>query len=520
MIAAIQRWIAWVGEGRIGPFNAALALAALYCIVQTVALTLISHWTGTSASIDDAEQLIYMPHLWGGYGGSQPPLYTWIAWTFSQVFGQTILTLKIVKYLILFLAVFSVHAALRLLGLSLLTATVGAFGMMTIPQIFWESQHTLTHSIAALGFSALALLALMHVIRTRTTLSYVLFGLAAALSMLSKFNDAIFIATILAAALSVREFRPAVLDRRMLLSVLVLIAALMPTVLWSIGHPDAVLARTRKLGLAAPAGFWGLRVDGFVQLVVSTFNFCVVTLVIGAAAFAAERLNPFGAGTSGAPSEKFVRRILLIGFGLVAVLVLVSGSTAIPERWLTPMLFLAPAYLAIRAAAPGPAGRKVQIHILGTAIVIAVLVAPATWYKQAIGGEGKSRSARMDHQAFYDDLQKDGPVNTIIGYSSWVGNFRLIKPDLVLMNEEVPELAERIKAPAVLVWLDQACPGDEVWRPLYAAGYRFGDRTEQLEVPEIFGGTRHASFIRLVKEGDPAADPDGRLCSQWWRERK
>lgn len=520
MIEKIHNRVRWVGEGKLGGVNAALALAALYCAFQAATLTLVSWLAGTATTIDDAEQLIYVPYLWAGYGGSQPPLFTWIFWGFAQVLGPKLLTLKIIKYLLLFLTFFSVHRTLTLLGFSLLTASAGALGLMTMPQIFWESQHTLTHSVAALAFSALAVLALVNLVTKRTIAAYVLFGLAAALSMLSKFNDSIFMIAILLAAISIPAYRPVILNRRFLISLAATLVALLPTIIWSISNIDAVLARTRKLGIAAVGGFLEIRTHGLAQLIESVLNFTAMTLVIAAVCFALERQNPLRTDSAASPNNGFICRAILFSLGFVVGLMIVTGSTAFPDRWLTPFLFLLPAWIAIRAQMLGPAGRRVAVHFLAAALAVSVLVIPATWYKQAIGGDGKSRSARMDHAFLLQGFEKQGPVRTILGFSSWIGNFRLVDPSLVLLNEEVPGLVNRIEEPGLVTWLDQPCPPPHIWLPLRDVGYRFPDRVSFVDVPESFGGTRRVYYVRLVKDGDPSVPPNGRLCSQWWQARR
>ena len=109
----LTEWFEWLGEGKLGRTDAVLVAAALYLALQVLALSLVSHWAGTGAGIDDAEQLIYAPYLWAGYGGSQPPLYTWMTWTATHLFGISIPTLKIVKNLTFFLAFLSVNLAVR-----------------------------------------------------------------------------------------------------------------------------------------------------------------------------------------------------------------------------------------------------------------------------------------------------------------------------------------------------------------------------------------------------------------------
>ncbi len=127
-------------------------------------------------------------------------------------------------------------------------------------------------------------------------------------------------------------------------------------------------------------------------------------------------------------------------------------------------------------------GRKIQYFLASIGAVFALVIIPATWYIQAIGGEGASRSVRLDYRAFYGLLKKDGPVATIVGDRQWIGNFRLAAPDLVLLEPEVPYFRQLITLPAAVVWL-----GDKPLRPVLAkrlekAGYALDGDVKKLTV--------------------------------------
>src|SRR5690606_13749786 len=129
----------------------------------------------------------------------------------------------------------------------------------------------------------------------------------------SKFNDAIFMTAIVLAALSVPGYRPAILTKRFLISLVVAALALMPSVVWSISNMDAVLARTRKLQITA-GGFLETRLNGFVELVEAFLNFSIMTLAIAAICFVLARQNPLRVeGPS--PDNGLVGRVIALGLG-------------------------------------------------------------------------------------------------------------------------------------------------------------------------------------------------------------
>ncbi|TIX53758.1 MAG: glycosyl transferase family 39, partial [Mesorhizobium sp.] len=146
-------------------------------------------------------------------------LYTWINWLAAQLFGTNIFTLKLVKYSVLFLAACSVFAAMRRFGYTKATAAAAMLGLFTIPQIAWESQRALSHSVAVVGFCALLLLAMANLIERRSVIAYALFGLATAAAILAKYNDVFLVLALVAAVLSLRELRGAILDPKFAISV-------------------------------------------------------------------------------------------------------------------------------------------------------------------------------------------------------------------------------------------------------------------------------------------------------------
>lgn len=113
----------------------AVLFVLLYFVFQTLWVSFVSNGVG----VDDAEQLANSSYLDWGYGGSQPPLYTWITSLTTSLLGTSMLTLQLIKFSILASLFISVFAGLRLLGFSQSVASAGMLGLFLIPQIGWES---------------------------------------------------------------------------------------------------------------------------------------------------------------------------------------------------------------------------------------------------------------------------------------------------------------------------------------------------------------------------------------------
>src|SRR5690606_3921831 len=92
-----------------------------------------------------AEQALVSQRLRLGYG-TQPPLYSWLQWILFQVFGLNLFALSALKNLLLF----STYASLFFLARPLIgngPAMAASASLLLFPQIAWESQRDLTHSV-------------------------------------------------------------------------------------------------------------------------------------------------------------------------------------------------------------------------------------------------------------------------------------------------------------------------------------------------------------------------------------
>ncbi|AZO29692.1 glycosyltransferase family 39 protein [Mesorhizobium sp. M1B.F.Ca.ET.045.04.1.1] len=496
----LEKWTDWLCDERVGPLSAAIALALAYCLVQIVVMTLSSHFVGTGVGVDDAEQLMAMRFLAAGYGSSQPPLYTWLGILTASLVGTNILALKIVKYVLLAGGLIACFAAVRRLGYSNRAAAASIFGLLLFPQIVWEMQHALTHSVAVFCFSALLLLALVEVQKRRSAVAYVLLGLATAAAMLSKYNIVIFIAALFFAALSFRETREAIFDRRFLISVVVAILVCLPTFYWSLTHLGDLLAHSGGLGVAEGGGAAKTLSRGILGLGNAILNFAGLPVAVFAVAFFLARKKPAPPSGPGPWPEKLLWRA--IGFAVVITLavVIAGGVTQFRDRWMLPMFVLLPAALAMRLDMMGERGRKTQATIVFVGAVIAILVLPVSWYMHVHGGDNRGGIVRIDYASLHRQLTADGPVGTVVSNWFWIGNLRLVDPDLTVLDDEIPDFAKSIREPAVLVLADDEEPASVIFDRIAEAGYVMDTVHRRIAVPQLLGSapaTRQVTITRL-----------------------
>ncbi|MER8826905.1 glycosyltransferase family 39 protein [Mesorhizobium sp. M0938] len=505
-----MRWAEWLAEGRIGPFPAAIVLIALYCCAQIVVMPLASLWAGTGVGVDDSEQLMYIRFLWAGYGGSQPPLYSWLGWLTSSVFGTNIFALKLLKYSLIFVALASIFVVVQKLGYAQRTAVASILGLLLFPQLIWEMQHTLSHTVAAFCFSGLMLLALVELLQRKSLLTYALFGLAIGAAVLAKYNLFILIAAMLAATLTLRETRHVILRPQIMISMAVALLVCLPTLYWTATHPTELLARSYKFGINGGDSAFVVALKGIIAFGDAVLNFAILPVVILAVAMLAGRVVPSTLRQRLPESEKLLWRILGFGLCITIVLVIASGATTFKARWLLPVLLFLPVAFAARMEALGDKGRTAQNLTITVAAALAILILPATWAYQVYGGTGQGRVVRLDYPALYNALTADGTVKTVTSDWHWVGNLRLVDPDLIILGDEVPDFAALLQEPAVLVWLDKPDPEPEILDRINQAGFVLDSERRSLRVPEFLGSSegRLVTVVKLKKRNAnaPAAD--------------
>ena len=150
-LAQRRRWpgdsmIDWLAGGR----HRLPLLLGIYFIAHVVIRTA----TSTSLDFDESEQVLLSQSLLLGYN-SQPPLYTWIQRGLFELFGVSVFSLALLKNLLIWLTYWCVFESVRKATGNLRLAAIATLGLLSIPQIAWESHRDLSHTVAATFTTAL-----------------------------------------------------------------------------------------------------------------------------------------------------------------------------------------------------------------------------------------------------------------------------------------------------------------------------------------------------------------------------
>ncbi|MRG57251.1 glycosyl transferase [Phyllobacterium sp. SYP-B3895] len=432
--------------------NPAMLFVLCYFAFQIFFLTMISNGAG----VDDAEQLAYVGALQWGYGGSQAPLYTWINSIAGDVLGISLFTIYLVKFSMLASLFASVYFGARLLGLSRMVAAAGMLGMFMLPQISWESQRTLTHSVGGTTGCAWAFLAFAWHIKSRSWHSAVLLGLGIAAGLLGKFNASFFLIALILAGLSIPSYRAVLLSRPTIVAVLAFVVAVTPTGLWALAHTENLLARTHKFEMNAGGHFLFSRLHGEWKVLLNSVLFSGVALAFFGIAWWRSRRDRVTARSSATDGEKFVARLIWFALACVAVGVLISGAAEVKDRWLQPVLFLSPLYLAvlldrfIRSDLP-----LKRFAVVGA--ICGLIVIPGLAINMLYARDGEDPYiGELDYAKLFATTRAEGSYQSVVSDGpQFPGNLRLYDTSLTPVHMEMPNASARIKFPALFVWFGE-----------------------------------------------------------------
>lgn len=348
-------------------------------IVYFVFHTLYRTFLGPGLGPEESETYFFADHLQMGYG-PQPPLYFWIQWGFFQVFGHSLFAIALVKNL-LFSFIFLLTFFLFRRSYPIKTAGLAMLSLLLLPVIIWEGHKSLTHSILVTLLTILAVFCFVELAANRKLWKYAGFGLVLGLGVVSKFNFVFFPVAMLLAALSIPKYRKAVLDIRMLASFAVLTLVLVFPVQWMLENQDILLQDTYKFG--NPAGKTPLELAriGSLSLLDASFSFLAVLLFLAAGYYPWRRKIKTDVSAQQRDFQMLLLRSMVIAVALVAISIILSGTSKIKDTWMLPSLILgAPLILVWIIPVFKGWGLRIYLAFVGLLVFATIVILPIKFF--------------------------------------------------------------------------------------------------------------------------------------------
>ncbi|MCD7110096.1 glycosyltransferase family 39 protein [Rhizobium sp. DKSPLA3] len=445
MIEALSRRRGWLA-----------GLLALYFLVN-IALRLA---LPASLELDEGQQLFLAQWLAVGYD-SQPPFYNWLQYGVVQLLGDTVLALSLLKNAMLFACYGLVGMTAARIIRNPVLIVIAVLGLLTVPQVVFEAQRDLTHTVAVLFAACLFVYALVATLQQPTAGHYALTGLAIGLGTIAKYNFVLLPVAALVAVLLDPVFRRRLFDVRLVLTAVVAAAIVMPHGVWFLEHFRTATDRTLgKLTQDGDDGRLDQIADGLISLAQALIAFSVVTIGVFAGIFA--RLLP-AAWRAESAWSRLIGRMLLVLVAALVLLVLVGGASHIKDRWLTPFFFLLPVYLALKidlldqplGAAPKHFGRIAILLMVAVPLVLFVRVPAARL-------TGDYKKINVPYQPAIEAILATGrhpPTLIATADLQMAGNLRLNAPGIPVMipgyEAFQPQVAFDAGHPLLMVWRDE-----------------------------------------------------------------
>lgn len=327
-----------------------------------------------SLELDEGQQLFLAQWLAVGYD-SQPPFYNWLQYGVVQLVGTNLLSLVLLKNALLFSTYLLVGGAAFLTIRNRALAIIAVLGLLTLPQVVFESQRDLTHSVGVLFAASLFVYALFLALERGTFLAYALTGAAIGIGLLAKYNFALLPAAALLAILFEPAFRARLLNWRMLVTIAVAAAIVTPHARWFLDNIDLATGRTlAKLTTDADVDRVDQILQGLFSLAAALVGFCALTILACWLAFGRRFTQSWQASS---PWTRLLGRMFLIVIVTLAGMVVFGGASLIKDRWLTPFLFALPLYLSLKLDALNQtiANAPKRFGVIAVLVMIAVPLA-------------------------------------------------------------------------------------------------------------------------------------------------
>ena len=290
-----------------------------------------------------------------------------------QIFGTSVAALTILKNLLLFLSYMFLGMTANLLLRDKGLAAIATLGLVTITQVSFEAQRDLTHTVAVLFSAGLFIYAFVKTLKQASAWRYALTGLAVGFGVLSKYNFVLLPLAALIAVLPDRNFRARLFDWRLMLSIVIAVAVVVPHAWWFFHHTDIATGRTLGKLIGDEASRIKQIADGFGALAGAMIAFALPPLLVFRIAFGRQLPAAWKASTSW---SRLIGRMLIVIVLMLILLVLFAGAGDIRPRWLVPFFFILPLWLCLKIEAAGdvPAFAPRRFGMIAIAFMAVVLL--------------------------------------------------------------------------------------------------------------------------------------------------
>lgn len=329
--------------------------------------------TSQTLSIDDARATELVQHFSIGYQARQPPLYEWLLWCSQQLLGTGIASDLFVRYALIAVLGLACFGAARAALKSERWAAAASLSLAASYPVGWSFHEWGTQTILLCIACFATLHAAINWLEKPSARAAIWLGAAIGLGLLSKFSYPLFACGLFLACVSMKETRRQLADSRLLLSAAVALAMISPYLFWLVKVRGDVVAAVDATIVPYGKPYLRRMLTGLARLVKSMPLFLLPWLaflvVLTPRAF---RYDGHGASEA-SMVERLAMRTIIIAAALAVLTIILLGAANIAERYMHPILIIAPVYVFARIRRFDPheiSLRPLVIFMAGAAVVV------------------------------------------------------------------------------------------------------------------------------------------------------
>lgn len=436
-----------------------LRAVVLFWVGFSLVFALIQLLSSSALTLDSAVTVENVQrHLAGGYQLRNPPLFDWLYFFASQIFGEGILAHTVLRYLF-FTAIGVLHyVAFRQVGMSRTLAATFCYSLIFFVWMASDFHYHFTHSMPLLAVGLAAWVMLIAFIDRPSTGRAAALGLLIGLATIAKWSFLLPATGTLIAVLLDRRARVAFFDRRALLIPLLAILPLVPIAVWMAGIDGNVVSvvHDRLVGKQAP----------YIERILPAAKSYLVSVVlyilpwpifVGLIGFAARRKAPpeplHASGRLAVASTLWT-----VGLGLAGVMLVGVGNMG--TRYMFPVLLTAPIAMAAWFAARVEEKPFAAFTMRTATVVVVVVTIARFWSFQIMDGvvpENPTQLTPYDRLATELRARGLGAAQFVTTDDRDAGNLIVHLPEgraiaLVTQRVEPPPRDAAAQRPCVAIW--------------------------------------------------------------------
>jgi 4-amino-4-deoxy-L-arabinose transferase-like glycosyltransferase len=428
-------------------------IGGYFLILFTLRITLFP-----GASEDDAEQLFFSQIFAWGYKVNQPTLYTWLVILAQKIFGVSAASVAAVKFSALFALFYFTRQSAHVVFNDNRYAALAALSLLAIFYINWDGVVNYSHTILMAAFLMATLYVFLKIKPEQSILAYIGLGVLMGLGLLSKYNFALFLIPLFAAAVFTPSFRHKILTPKFLISILIAAALLAPHLQWLLANPASISTTPEYMDVAGGTGSAVVRAGKGLLDAVSGAALFLAPLWLLYLLFFWRSFTPL---KNIEPEDQETKRFFEIYFAAFAFIVVIGiiifSLSGIRNHWMM-VLIPFPVYFLLRVRAISPQTATLDrfaVLLAAFAVIVAIAL-----FSRAMTAPNYCKKCNFffPYAALAEQIKGAGfQGGTIITYdlpNQLGGNLRRYFPDSRVISRRysyfVP--AERTKGQCLLVW--------------------------------------------------------------------